>query len=263
MSSLDEFIGTEFRSRYVNPTWIAGMKDEGYSGANEMQAFVEYLWGWDATTSNAVDDAMWQETFSVYVDDKYELGMQNFFDENSPYAFQSMAARMIETIRKGYWQADQATVTELLETYIASVARSGAGCAEHTCGNPRLLEYIAEQALEAGIPAPDVEAFEAAFEQILGAPIGELADAAEAFVSNNEARISAREAPGAEAVAEASIDSAELQGYLMQSREQQQQTRDSAATEATPPPALDLRLLGAAVALLVLLAAWRRRHRRS
>ena len=49
MTSIDKFIGTEFRSRYVNPTWIEGMKKEGYAGAGEMRSFVEYLWGWDAT----------------------------------------------------------------------------------------------------------------------------------------------------------------------------------------------------------------------
>jgi len=51
MTSIDKFIGSEFRSRYVNPTWIEGMKKEGYAGAGEMRSFVEYLWGWDATAS--------------------------------------------------------------------------------------------------------------------------------------------------------------------------------------------------------------------
>jgi cobaltochelatase CobN len=51
MTSIDKFIGTEFRSRYMNPTWIEGMKKEGYAGAGEMRSFVEYLWGWDATVT--------------------------------------------------------------------------------------------------------------------------------------------------------------------------------------------------------------------
>src|SRR5262249_53421693 len=33
MTSLDKFIGQEFRSRYVNPEWIKGMQKEGYAGA--------------------------------------------------------------------------------------------------------------------------------------------------------------------------------------------------------------------------------------
>jgi cobaltochelatase CobN len=44
MTTMDEFIGKEFRSRYVNPNWIEGMKREGYAGANAMREFVEYLW---------------------------------------------------------------------------------------------------------------------------------------------------------------------------------------------------------------------------
>ena len=41
MTSIDKFIGTEFRSRYMNPTWIEGMKKEGYAGAGEMRSFVD------------------------------------------------------------------------------------------------------------------------------------------------------------------------------------------------------------------------------
>ena len=139
MTSIDKFIGTEFRSRYVNPTWIEGMQREGYAGAGEMQAFVEYLWGWDATVSEAVDDAMWQESFEVYVEDKHDLDMQAFFDANSPFAYQDMTARMVETIRKDYWSADEATTERLLSEYVESVATYGVGCAGHTCGNPQAV----------------------------------------------------------------------------------------------------------------------------
>src|SRR5690606_3224758 len=100
MASLDKFIGMEFRSRYVNPAWIEGMQSEGYAGARAMVEFVEYLWGWDATVTDVVEESMWQETFEVYVQDKHELGMQEFFDSESPYAFQDVAVRMLETMRK-------------------------------------------------------------------------------------------------------------------------------------------------------------------
>ena len=147
MTSIDKFIGTEFRSRYVNPTWIEGMKKEGYAGAGEMRQFVEYLWGWDATVTETVDDGMWKETFGVYVEDKHNLGMQEFFEKNSPFAYQDITARMLETVRKGYWKADAATQKKLLEEYVDSVNRHGVGCAEHTCGNPRLQKFVMEQGL--------------------------------------------------------------------------------------------------------------------
>ena len=101
MTSIDKFIGTEFRSRYMNPTWIEGMKKEGYAGAGEMRSFVEYLWGWDATVTETVTDQMWKESFDVYVADKHNLGMKEFFEQKSPYAYQDITARMLETVRKG------------------------------------------------------------------------------------------------------------------------------------------------------------------
>src|SRR5690606_30742556 len=102
------FIATEFSSRYVNPTWIEGMQAEGYAGARTMVEFIEYMWGWDATVTEVVDERMWQEAFEVYVQDKHDLDMREFFETESPYAFQDVAARMLETIRKDYWDADAA-----------------------------------------------------------------------------------------------------------------------------------------------------------
>ena len=187
MTSIDKFIGTEFRSRYVNPTWIEGMKKEGYAGAGEMRAFVEYLWGWEATAREVIDDPMWQESFEVYVEDKHQLGMEDFFEESSPFAFQDLTARMIETVRKDYWDADIETETRLLEEYIDSVNRHGVGCAEHTCGNPRLSQYVLERALAVGIPVPAIEGFTEAMEQAIGMSILSGALAAEDFVRQNEA----------------------------------------------------------------------------
>jgi cobaltochelatase CobN len=107
MTSIDRFIGSEFRSRYVNPTWIEGMKKEGYAGAGEMRSFVEYLWGWDATATETVNDLMWKEAFDVYVQDKHDMGMAEFFEKSSPFAYQDITARMLETVRKGYWKAER------------------------------------------------------------------------------------------------------------------------------------------------------------
>ena len=107
MSSIDEFIGKEFRSRYVNPTWIEGMKKEGYAGAGAMREFVEYLWGWDATrheTDRRRDVA--GNVRRLRAATSTSLDLKQFFDEKSPFSYQDITARMLETVRKGYWQAD-------------------------------------------------------------------------------------------------------------------------------------------------------------
>ncbi len=157
MTDLGTFIGREFHSRYVNPTWIKGMQKEGYArGAGAMREFTEYMWGWNATVKSAVDDRMWKETFDTYVEDKQHLGMKQFFESKSPFAYQDITARMLETVRKGYWNADQATKSKLLSEYIESINKHGVNCTDVSCGNAKLLEYVMKEAAKAGVPAPAI-----------------------------------------------------------------------------------------------------------
>ena len=246
MTGIHEFIGSEFRTRYVNPTWIEGMQSEGYAGAGEMRAFVEYLWGWDAAVPETVDDAMWNESFAVYVEDRHGLDLKAFFDEHSPHAYQDITGRMVETIRKGYWAADEATAERLLQEHVESVAQHGVGCASHTCGNPRLLRYVLERGSALNIPGPALEGYRKAMEEALGADIEEAAAAAEEFVLRNEARTAAPELTG-------------ITGYRMQET-------TSASGPAPPLPAATPAPDGWAplwvgLPLLGLLAAWHT-HRR-
>jgi cobaltochelatase CobN len=258
MTSIDKFIGSEFRSRYVNPTWIEGMKKEGYAGAGEMRSFVEYLWGWDATASETVTDGMWKEAFDVYVGDKHKMGMAEFFDGNSPFAYQDMTARMLETVRKGYWKADAATEKRLLEEYVQSVNRHGVGCAEHTCGNPRLQQYVMERGLQAGIPVPDLEGFKREMEKATGEAIDPSAEREESFSRQNDAQMAARLA----AVPAPSRTARQLAGYLMEERDRSTQARNEARVDGRPNEYTAV--LTTLPVLGVLLAwRWRRRGHRS
>lgn len=209
MTSIERFIGSELRSRYVNPQWIEGMQSESYAGARAMSEFVEYMWGWNATAPEVIDDFMWQETFEVYVQDKHELGMQDFFDQASPYAFQDIAARMLETVRKEYWQPDDTVVQELLQAYVASVQRHGIGCTDVSCGNARLMEYVLEEGAAAGLSGVDLREFRAAVEQAVRADITQLAAAQRDFAERNDA-LTSNSFYGNEAAGEP------LQGFRME-----------------------------------------------
>lgn len=188
MTGLDTFIGREFRSRYVNPTWIEGMQKEGYAGAGAMREFVEYLWGWDATATDVVDDAMWQETYETYVLDKRNMGMKAYFEKNSPFAYQDITARMIETIRKDYWKADEATRKKLVSEYLENVTTHGVNCTEVSCGNGRLLEYVMQEAQRTGVPAPTIAKARASFEKAMGRTIESAAQELRDFARRNDAR---------------------------------------------------------------------------
>jgi len=142
MKSLEGAYRLELRARYFNPKWIEGMMEYDYAGAREMDNFVEYLWGWDVTMPEMVSEDDWDRVYDVYVTDKYDLGIKEFFDENNPYARQSMTARMLEAARKDYWHPTEEMKKELAEQYEESVEEYGVTCCHHTCGNPLLKSYM-------------------------------------------------------------------------------------------------------------------------
>ncbi|WP_461344143.1 cobaltochelatase subunit CobN, partial [Brevundimonas sp. GN22] len=189
MSDIHSFIGTEFRSRYVNPQWIRGMQSEGYAGAGAIREFVEYMWGWEATVSDTVDDAMWKETFQTYVQDKHDLGMKAYFESQSPYAYQDITARMIETIRKGAWAADTQTRQTLVEEYLSSIEAHGVNCTEVSCGNGRMVEYVLQSAAELGVARDRIDAVQQSFETAMGRTVAEAAAELRDFVAVNEGKV--------------------------------------------------------------------------
>ena len=230
MTTLDKFIGREFRSRYVNPTWIKGMQAEGYAGAGAMREFVEYLWGWDATATEVVDDAMWQETYETYVEDKQKLGMKQYFEASSPFAYQDITARMIETIRKDHWNADAATRAKLVSEYLESVAKHGVNCTDVSCGNGRLMRYVMEEAARAGVPAPLVSQARAAIEKAMGRTIDSAASELEAFARRNDARADAERAENVRLVRQLPPAPAQQQ----QQQQPSQPGRTAPASQAPP-----------------------------
>lgn len=107
-----------------------------YAGAREFAKFTENMWGWDVMTPDMVTDSDWNEIYNIYVNDKYDLGTKEFFNSSNPHAYQSMTARMLETTRKGYWDAFDEVILSLVKEYVESVVGNGVTCCHHTCGNP-------------------------------------------------------------------------------------------------------------------------------
>jgi cobaltochelatase CobN len=104
-----------FRSRVVNPRWIAAMQRHGYKGAFEMAATVDYLFGYDAT-AGVVDDWMYESLAASYVFDEQ---VQQFLRRSNPWALRGISERLLEAADRGLW-ADPAQVTldQLRATYL-------------------------------------------------------------------------------------------------------------------------------------------------
>nr|CBH37639.1 hypothetical secreted protein, CobN/magnesium chelatase family [uncultured archaeon] len=141
LESLSHVILRDLRSMYFNPYWIEGMMGHDYAGARAITEIMANLWGWDVTCPDVIMEEMWNEMYSIYVQDKYDLGLQDWFDENNPWAQQSITARMLEAIRKGYWDPSEDVKTNLAELYQKSVEEYGVTCCHHTCGNPLFQDY--------------------------------------------------------------------------------------------------------------------------
>jgi cobaltochelatase CobN len=155
--SIERFMGQELRSRYFNPEYIKGMQQEGYAGAKELRESVDNLWGWAVAYPEVVNAEKWQEFYEVFLTDRYDLKMAEFFDKNSPHAKESMAARMMEAVRKGYWKPTDAVKKDLAKQYVESVAKHGVSCGHTTCDHPELQQYIkGVAATNSNIKASDV-----------------------------------------------------------------------------------------------------------
>ncbi|WDE08289.1 cobaltochelatase subunit CobN [Thalassomonas viridans] len=115
--TMEDFLDQEMRSRYFHPRWIEAMQDAGYAGATAILDRMNNMWGWEVMTPEAVRDDQWQEFFEVYVQDKYQLDMQEFFKQSNPEAMAQILERMLEAVRKDYWQADAQTVKEMVQMY--------------------------------------------------------------------------------------------------------------------------------------------------
>ncbi|SLM31909.1 conserved exported hypothetical protein [Desulfamplus magnetovallimortis] len=169
---LSATLGREMRSRYLNPKWIEGMKKENYAGAREMAEFMENMWGWQVTTPNAVDKSLWEQSYEVYVEDKYGQDIKSFFNRENPWAYQSMTARMLESVRKGYWQADETVRKKLAAEYAMNVVEKGVACCDHTCNNPLLNQMVFNIISLPGMMSPEVvEKFRLAIEQMAKKPL--------------------------------------------------------------------------------------------
>ncbi|WP_006788193.1 cobaltochelatase subunit CobN [Thiorhodospira sibirica] len=117
VESAGRFLAAELRSRYFHPQWISAMQQEGYAGTLNILDTVNNFWGWQAVAPEVVRDDQWESFVDVYIRDALELGIREWFAEHNPNALAQITERMLEAIRKGYWQAADDTVQTLLELY--------------------------------------------------------------------------------------------------------------------------------------------------
>jgi cobaltochelatase CobN len=108
-----------FRSRVVNPKWLASIQRHGYKGGLELTATVDYLFGYDAT-AQVMDDWMYEDVAQTY---GFDATMQQFLQDANPWAQNAIAERLLEAATRGMWQEPKPeTLERLRELYLRSEA---------------------------------------------------------------------------------------------------------------------------------------------
>lgn len=114
--TLSEETARIFRSRVVNPNWLAAMRRHGYKGAFELAATVDYLFGYDATTG-VVADWMYDTLASAYVLDPVN---RDFMAKSNPWALHGIVQRLLEAAERRMWEhPDPDVLAGLREAYLA------------------------------------------------------------------------------------------------------------------------------------------------
>jgi cobaltochelatase CobN len=113
--SLHEEASKVMRARINNPKWIAGLKQHGYKGAQDISEMTDIVFGWDATTG-LIDDWMYKA-----IADRYAFNEENaaWIRSVNIYAMQNITERLLEAISRGMWNASPEDAERLRAIYMA------------------------------------------------------------------------------------------------------------------------------------------------
>ena len=153
MQEVKEAIGVESRTTIFNPNYIREKMKGEASAAAGFSEIIRNTYGWNVMKPSAIDDEMWDEIYDVYVDDKFHLGVQAFFERESPAALQEITAVMMETARKGMWNASEEQLATLSELHTGLVEKYRPACSGFVCDNAKLRDFIASKTSPAAAEA--------------------------------------------------------------------------------------------------------------
>ncbi len=143
MQEVKEAIGVEARTTILNPTYIKEkMKGEASSAAVFAET-VRNTYAWNVMKPAAIDNELWDEIYNVYVKDKFDLGVKEFFEKQNPATMQEITAVMLETVRKGYWKATDEQIRDIVAEHTRSVKQFSPSCSGFVCDNAKLKDFIA------------------------------------------------------------------------------------------------------------------------
>lgn len=145
MVNAEDALRQDFRVRLLNRKWIEGMMKEGYAGADQIAKHVSNTMGWKIMREKSISDDLWEEIVKIYLRDSRNLHIREWFEAENPFALQELTEILLETIRKGYWQASEENIQTITSAYVESVARHGPSNGLMSGGNRDLEKFVQER----------------------------------------------------------------------------------------------------------------------
>ena len=142
MQEIKEAVGVESRTTILNPTYIKEKMKGGAGDAGALADVVRNTYGWNVMKPAAIDDELWDGIYETYVKDCNNLGTKEFFTSQNPAALEEMTAVMMETARKGMWDASAEQLAEIAKLHTEIVNEYKPSCSGFVCDNPKLLSLI-------------------------------------------------------------------------------------------------------------------------
>lgn len=200
ITTLADSVAEEIHGTLLNPKYIAALQAGGASSAATFAETFRNGFGWETMRPQTIGDESWNALYDVYVQDRYALELKAFFEQSHPQSLQEITAVMLETARKGFWDASDDQRAEIAALHAELIETHGAGCSGFVCGNPKLQAFIADL-----LPSSRAAGYRASLQQATSNP-----DAPDTLVLNERRARDATEPPSQQSDRATSKDDADL-----------------------------------------------------
>jgi len=107
--------------------------------------FVSNLYGWQVTRPASVSDDLWNRIYNTYYRDKYGIGVKDWLmSGNNAYSLISMSGTMLTAAHENYWNADEATLKDIANTWAQATVQNGVACCDCSCGNIAMMQWAVQ-----------------------------------------------------------------------------------------------------------------------
>lgn len=145
MQEVKEAIGVESRTTILNPNYIKEKMKGGAGDASNIADVIRNTYGWNVMKPEAIDDELWDGIYDTYVADRNGLGIKEYFKSVNPVAIEEMTAVMLETVRKGMWNASPEQISAIAQLHTEIVNEYKPSCSGFVCDNAKLRDFIASK----------------------------------------------------------------------------------------------------------------------